>query len=115
MPTLDVTSPFTGDVIDTLQQHSAEDLERMLDTASKLHEDRGTWLGQLQRQAILHSAAQRLREDYEAFAKLIAQEGAKPLKDARVEALRAADGIDMCVDHLKHDAGSASASRPAAG
>lgn len=105
MQTLEVTSPYTGEVVDTLNQHTADELEQMLATAYALYQDRSSWIPQLERQAILHKAATTLRENYESFAQLIAQEGAKPLKDARVEALRAADGIDMCVDHLKQDVG----------
>ncbi|MEM7100471.1 MAG: aldehyde dehydrogenase family protein [Pseudomonadota bacterium] len=105
MNTLDVTSPYTGDVIATLEQQDGQALETMLARAYALYTDRQTWLPQLARQKILHSTAHTLREDFEAFAQLIASEGAKPLKDARVEALRAADGIEMCVDHLKHDVG----------
>ena len=98
MPTLDVLSPFTGEVIETIEQHTSADLQQMLGVADQLQRNRKKWLGQLDRQRILHKAAHQLREDYEAFAQLIAKEGAKPLKDARVEALRAADGIDMATE-----------------
>ena len=52
MQTLDVLSPYTGEVIETLQQHGSEELAQMLDTATALHKNRDQWLGQLERQAI---------------------------------------------------------------
>ena len=36
---------------------------------------------------------------------LIANEGGKPLVDARVEVARAIDGIDLCIEELLHHVG----------
>lgn len=52
-------------------------------------ETRATWL---------RAVATKIRQEAEALALLIATEGGKPLKDARVEVTRAAQTFDLCAD-----------------
>ncbi|XOV81469.1 MAG: aldehyde dehydrogenase family protein [bacterium] len=102
---LEVVSPYTGDVIRTIQTHSQADLQHMLTRAYTLHRDRSRWMSVQTRIEILSRAAQLLQTRFETFAELIANEGAKPLQDARVEAKRAAEGLQMCADHIRADVG----------
>jgi acyl-CoA reductase-like NAD-dependent aldehyde dehydrogenase len=55
--------------------------------------DRDRALKPYQRSAILIHAAVLLGERLDAFARFIAQEGGKPLTDARIEAIRAVDSL----------------------
>ncbi len=51
-----------------------------------------------QRAEWLKNVASNLRKDLESVARLIALEGGKPLKDARIEAARAAQTFDLCAE-----------------
>ena len=100
---LEVVSPYTGEVIRQVPKHDRSNLQDMLDTAYALYRDRGGWPSVHTRVTILSKAARLLDERFEDFALLIAREGAKPLKDARVEAKRAAEGLQMCANHIRAD------------
>lgn len=102
---LEVVSPYTGEVIREVRKNNLNELQDMLSTAYALYRDRSGWPSVHTRVTILSRAAKLLDERFEEFALLIAQEGAKPLKDARVEAKRAAEGLQMCADHIRADVG----------
>lgn len=97
---IDVVSPFDLHVLKTLPLQSAADAERMLATATCLARDRDGWLEVDERIAILHKLAELVAAEAEDFARLIAAEGGKPLRDARVEVTRAIDGIGLAVREL---------------
>jgi acyl-CoA reductase-like NAD-dependent aldehyde dehydrogenase len=80
-------------------------LEAKLAAAARLMKDRDGALKPYQRSAILSRAAVLLSERVDAFARLIAQEGGKPLTDARVEAIRAADGLRNAAEEIRNFAG----------
>ena len=84
---------------------TAETLETKLETAARTLRARDAWLKPHQRSAILQRAAALLDQRREAFAKLIAQEGGKPLADALVEAIRAVDGLRDAAEELRNFAG----------
>lgn len=99
---LDVTSPFDGALIKSIKTQSADDADRMLERASYLFKQRDGWLSPHQRISILKKLAQLVENEAEDFALLIAQEGGKPLIDARVEVARAVDGIYLAAKELPH-------------
>lgn len=103
---LQVESPYDGVELASLSGHNAEDLERMLGIAHGLFKDRSQWLPVHQRIEILERASMAMRQAADALALLIAREGGKPLTDARVEVTRAAEGVQMCVEQLRHDVGT---------
>lgn len=102
---LDVVSPYTGQIVGTVPTLSASELESRLVAAHALFRDRSRWLSVHERATILMRAAELLASRVNEFAQLIALEGAKPLKDALVEARRAAEGLAMCADHIRQDVG----------
>ena len=83
----------------------ADALEAKLETASRTFANRGGWLKPYQRIEILRRLATLLEGKREEFARLIAEEGGKPLTDARVEAERAVDGIRNAAEELRNFAG----------
>ncbi|MDT8440852.1 MAG: aldehyde dehydrogenase family protein [Desulfuromonadales bacterium] len=97
---LPVTSPFDGSLIATLTLQTAADAERMLRAASDLSGDRDLWLSADRRIAILGNLAALVEAEAEDFALLIAREGGKPLRDARVEVARAIDGIRLAAREI---------------
>lgn len=105
--TLEVTSPFTGDVLDVVEVADEGEVESALATAHRLFRDRDAWLPRHERVRILSGAAQLLEERQQDLAHQAAAEGGKPLTDSLVEAARAVDGVRLAVETLRMDAGHA--------
>jgi len=82
-----VRSPFDGHEIERVPACDGKQVDRAVAAASAVHRD-GT-LPAWKRAEILDRAAQLLGERNEEFARTIAEEAAKPIKTARVEARRA--------------------------
>jgi len=97
-----VTSPFNGEAIGSLPMHNMDDANAMLIKASALYKNKDGWLAHHERAAILKKLANLVEAEAEQFALLIAQEGGKPIMDARVEVARAIDGILLAVKELSH-------------
>jgi acyl-CoA reductase-like NAD-dependent aldehyde dehydrogenase len=84
----EVRSPYDGRVIARVPTCDAAEVTRAVAAAKAVHA-KGP-LPQWQRAQILDRAAQLLPERTEELARLIAQEAAKPIKTARIEAQRCA-------------------------
>ena len=97
---LDVSSPFDGSLIRTIPMQNADDAEAMLEKALACYGNRDGWLEHHERIAILEKLALLIDAEADDFALLIAQEGGKPLMDARVEVARAIDGIGLAIKEL---------------
>jgi len=52
--------------------------------------------------AILRRASELMRDRFEDLAFQIANEGGKPLIDARIEVERAIDGVDLTIEGIGH-------------
>jgi acyl-CoA reductase-like NAD-dependent aldehyde dehydrogenase len=102
---IEVVQAFDRALIKEIPADDAETLEAKLATAVRTLRARDTWLKPHQRSAILRRAAGLLEGRVPMFAKLIAQEGGKPLTDALVEAARAVDGLRDAADELRNFAG----------
>lgn len=98
--TLDVSSPFDGSLIRTIPMQGSDDAEAMLEKAVACYRNRDGWLEHHERIAILEKLAISIESEADDFALLIAQEGGKPLTDARVEVARAIDGIGLAIKEL---------------
>ncbi|MEO1947165.1 MAG: aldehyde dehydrogenase family protein, partial [Methylophilaceae bacterium] len=99
---LDVFSPFDGEKINTLPMQSMDDANAMLASATALFKNKAGWLAHHERVGILKNLAGLVESEAEQFALLIAQEGGKPITDARVEVARAIDGILLAAKELSH-------------
>lgn len=97
---IDVTSPFDGRKIGHVQAHHLSDVERMISDAVTMFKDRDLWLEHHERSTILTRLANLIRLQADDFATLIAQEGGKPLRDAKVEVERAINGIYLAVEEI---------------
>jgi acyl-CoA reductase-like NAD-dependent aldehyde dehydrogenase len=80
-------------------------LERKLALAKRTFDDMDGRLRPHQRSAVLKRAAALLEARRDVFATTIADEGGKPLEDAKVEVARAADGLRNAADELRTFAG----------
>ena len=106
MAVLSVENPFTGEAIGEVQMDEWRAADAWLDKAEALHANRNNWLPAHQRIAILERAANIMRDRREELAYQIANEGGKPLIDARIETERAIDGVNLAVRELLHLRGS---------
>ncbi len=102
---MEVTAPFDGTRIDTVETTGAAGVEEALATAHRIFRDRDSWLPTSRRIEILRRVADSMREQRESLALLAAREGGKPLADSLVEVDRAVDGVHLCVDAMRANAG----------
>ncbi|MGB0845694.1 MAG: aldehyde dehydrogenase family protein [Thiolinea sp.] len=103
---LEVVNPYDLKPIGAVPQCSWETIDGYLDTAQQLFRQRKNWLPTHQRINILKKTAQLMEARFEVLAFQIANEGGKPLIDARVEVTRAIDGVNLCIKELGHLSGS---------
>lgn len=101
-----VLAPFDQQLIANIETADAAAVEQALTNASELFNDRSRWLKPAERIEILEKAAALMTEQAEQLAVEAAQEGGKPLLDSRVEVARAIDGVKVCIETLRTEAGS---------
>ncbi len=102
MSVLPVENPYTREMIGEVPMSDWGQADGWLDRAQALHRDQSSPLPAHERIAILNRAAQIMRERFADLAHQIANEGGKPLIDARVEVERAIDGVELAVRELLH-------------
>jgi acyl-CoA reductase-like NAD-dependent aldehyde dehydrogenase len=100
-----VVQAYDRALIKEIAADDAASLEAKLKAAFRLMKDRDGAPKPRQRSTILIRAAVLVGERLDAFARLIAQEGGKPLTDARIEAIRAVDGLRNAAEELRNFAG----------
>ena len=100
MSQLIVKQAYTGKVLKELPMDDAAAVERMLDCAYSLHKSGA--LPIYQRISILQNLSKLVADEHEDFAQLIANEGGKPIRDARVEVTRAVDGIGIAIAQIRN-------------
>ena len=100
MTKLTVTQRYTGESLAELNMHTASEVKAMIARADNLHQ-KGE-LPAFRRIEILQNLAELIKAEHEDFAKLIANEGGKPIKDARVEVTRAIDGIRIALAEIQN-------------
>jgi acyl-CoA reductase-like NAD-dependent aldehyde dehydrogenase len=98
-----VRSPYDGHEIDRVPACGVEEVTRAVACATAAHRERA--LPPWQRAEILDTAARLLAERTEQFARIIAEEAAKPIKTARVEARRAVSTFTFAAVEARRLAG----------
>jgi acyl-CoA reductase-like NAD-dependent aldehyde dehydrogenase len=99
--TLEVRSPFDDAVVAELGVPTEADVEEAVATAASTFEE-SPKLSVAARSTALDHISRRLDETQEENARLIAAEGGKPLKWARVEAARAVSTFRWASETLRH-------------
>ncbi len=102
---LQVTAPYDGKLIATVDQLDQAAIKQALATASNLYNDRSNWLSAEKRIDILSRVSTLMAENAERLILLSAQEGGKPLNDTKVEMARAIDGINNCIECIRNNHG----------
>jgi succinate-semialdehyde dehydrogenase/glutarate-semialdehyde dehydrogenase len=95
--TIAVLNPATSAEIGRLACATESDLERATEAAAKAFR---TWsrTSAFERYKLMRKAAELLRQRVDAIARTLTMEEGKPLAQARVEVLGAADHIDWCAE-----------------
>jgi len=103
---LTVVAPYDRTPIASVDCADEAAVEQALVTADTLFRDRDGWLDVPQRLAILARTAAIMTERRDALAVEAAREGGKPLLDSQVEVDRAIDGVGVCIETLRTQAGT---------
>lgn len=98
---LDVTAPYDGKLIATVDKLDSNSIDYALTTASELFNNKSKWLSAAERIQILSRVSVLMQENTERLVLLSAQEGGKPLLDTQVEMARAIDGINNCIECIR--------------
>lgn len=103
---LSVTSPYDGTVIGTVETINQAGAEQALINATKLFNNKKSWLSADERIQILKKTAVLMRERFDDLVQVALSEGGKPLLDTRVEMNRAIDGVLNCVELVRNESGT---------
>lgn len=95
---LEVRSPYSGELLASLEAADLETAQGLVKKARRLADDRKAWMPAHERAAVLRRMSALVSERHEELAMLVAKEGGKPLVDARVEITRAAGGLLLCAE-----------------
>jgi acyl-CoA reductase-like NAD-dependent aldehyde dehydrogenase len=101
-----ITQPYNGELIAEIPVDTEAEVEKKLEKAMQAFSSKANWLPAFERIAILKRLARLVEEDRDVLALLIAREGGKPLTDAKVEVVRAINGIEGAAGHIEHLAGT---------
>ncbi|NQU21570.1 MAG: aldehyde dehydrogenase family protein [Candidatus Nealsonbacteria bacterium] len=102
----EVVAPFDGAPIATVEQADRAGVEQALATASSLFRDRDAWLSADRRIDVLGRTVHIMHQRREELALEAAREGGKPLVDSLIEVDRAIDGVKLCIEYLRTQAGT---------
>ena len=97
-------APWDGAELARIPTATLEDLDVVLDRA-RVAAEAYRWTPAWKRAAILERASHLIEDNAEQIAHIIAAEGGKPLKDARVEAKRGASTFRWAGEEAKRTAG----------
>lgn len=103
--TINVTAPYDGAHIASIETGDTSAVETALTTAYKLFTDKKNWLPAQQRIDVLEKTAAIMQSRFDELATEAAREGGKPLIDSKVEVARAIDGMKNCVEVLRSEHG----------
>jgi glyceraldehyde-3-phosphate dehydrogenase (NADP+) len=97
---IDVKDPFDNSVIDTVPSASAEDVETALSAAVEGFET-AKRMTVYERAQILFKTASIISDNLEEFARVIAKEGSKTIREARKEASRCVNTLIVSAEESK--------------
>jgi glyceraldehyde-3-phosphate dehydrogenase (NADP+) len=102
--TMDVRDPQDGSLIDTVPMASASDMLAAID-AAMAGAQRARCLPTHQRMAILNQGADFIAANHEDYARTIAREGIKTIREARKEVTRCIDTLRISAEEARRLAG----------
>jgi len=108
--TLDVANPATGETIGTVAHASKADLDRALKAAEKGFQ---TWkkVSAFERSKVLRKAGDLMRQRADSIGQIMSMEQGKPVGEAKMEAMAAADIMDWFAEEARRTYGRVIPSR----
>ena len=103
---IEVVAPFDGTPIATVEQADRAGVEQALATASALFRDRDAWLSADRRIEVLARTIHIMHDRREKLAVEAAREAGIPLVVSLIEVDRAIDGVKLCIEYLRTQAGT---------
>ncbi|MFH1679943.1 MAG: aldehyde dehydrogenase family protein [Candidatus Eisenbacteria bacterium] len=97
---IDVTDPFDGSVVDTVPSANEKDVLGAIESAGRGFEIMRR-LPTHKRVAILRKAAEIVAGSQEKYARMIAREGSKTIREARKEAFRCSNTLQVAADEAR--------------
>ncbi|MBX9671010.1 MAG: aldehyde dehydrogenase family protein [Candidatus Obscuribacterales bacterium] len=88
---VEVKSPFDGEIVAAVAQADEKAIDLAISEAERVFKDEMSKMPAWRRSEILAEASRLIKERSEEIAQIIAREGGKPLKDARIEVSRASN------------------------
>lgn len=95
-----VINPFDGSVVAVTYQGGADELDEAVDGGEKAFEKLKAWPA-YKKAEVLQKISDGIKKDAEALARIIALEAGKPIREARTEALRAANTFQVALEEAK--------------
>ncbi|QGQ45841.1 aldehyde dehydrogenase family protein [Metabacillus sediminilitoris] len=99
--TLEVISPFNGEVVGKVHLASQEDTKKAIETAYQVFHETMKKMPAYRRADILRKTAELLEERTEEFARILGLEAGKPIRDGRGEVGRAVQVLRFAADEAK--------------
>ena len=96
-PFVELFSPNDGTLISKIQQATEDDINFLLSSLGEAQKKMKS-LKPYERSEILKNVARQVKDWEDFLANLIATEGGKPLKDAKVEVARAIGTLELCAE-----------------
>ncbi len=93
-----VFSPYDSRLIGQVEVPDSKAIEQAFINADEMYKSTMIVMPAWERAEILYKVSNLIKENTEELAQLIAAEGGKPVKDARVEVIRAANTVKMSAD-----------------
>ncbi len=97
---LDVHAPYDNALLEMIPTTDEATALAALETAFRLHRDRGGWLDAATRMGVLERFAALVEGRIEPLARQAAAEGGKPLKDSMVEVERGVNGVRVAIAEI---------------
>ena len=97
---IEVYDPGNGELIGSVPSASREDVERVLATASAAVDIARNMPAHL-RISVLHNVAEQLLQRHEEFARVIAREGVKTIREARKEVTRCVETLRISAEEAR--------------
>lgn len=102
---LEVRQAYTQKLLKTVALDSLDDVENKLSLAHQTHLANRQGLPAYKRIQILDNLVHLMSKEKDDLASLIANEGGKPLMDAKVEVARAIDGVKLAISEIRSTRG----------
>jgi|TARA_B100000959_G_scaffold35932_1_gene34486 acyl-CoA reductase-like NAD-dependent aldehyde dehydrogenase len=102
----EVFSPWDRSQIGSVECIKKNDVKNIVAAAQDAFKNSKDNFTKQHRIEFFDKAVKKLGNQVNYFASLIAKEGGKPIKDARVEVIRAVNGLELCRDEIKSRRGS---------